>query len=136
MDVFKPGDHGSTYGGYPIAAAVGLVALDMLADGRLVRRSAELGDYLKSSLQSLKSPAIKEVRGRGLFVGIEIEKSAGTAGDLVLALLKAGVLTNKTHRNTVRMAPPFTIERDEIDQVVDRLARALAGLEAGKEAAS
>ncbi|MBT8408909.1 MAG: ornithine--oxo-acid transaminase, partial [Alphaproteobacteria bacterium] len=106
MDVFNPGDHGSTYGGNPIAAAVGLTALDMLADGRLVRRSAELGDYLKACLQGLNSPAIREVRGRGLFIGIEIDESAGTATDVVLALLKAGVLTKETHRNTVRMAPP------------------------------
>jgi len=136
MDVFNPGDHGSTYGGNPIAAAVGLTAVDMLADGRLVRRSAEQGAYLKERLQALDSPMVREVRGRGLFIGIEIEKSAGTATDVVLALLKERVLTKETHRNTVRMAPPFTIERDEIDQVVDRLARALAGLEAGKEAAS
>ncbi len=128
MDVFNPGDHGSTYGGNPIAAAVGLTALDMLADGRLVRRSAELGDHLKARLQGLNSPAIREVRGRGLFIGIEIERSAGTATDVVLALLKAGVLTKETHRNTVRMAPPFTIERDEVDQVIERLAQALETL--------
>jgi len=136
MAVFNPGDHGSTYGGYPIAAAVGLTALDLLADGRLVRRSAEHGAYLKERLQALDSKAIREVRGRGLFIGIEIEQSAGTAADVVLALLKTGVLTKETHRNTVRMAPPFTIERDEIDQVVERLAQALETLEPGKETPS
>jgi ornithine--oxo-acid transaminase len=136
MDVFNPGDHGSTYGGNPIAAAVGLTALDMLADGRLVRRSAELGDHLKARLQGLNSPAIREVRGRGLFIGIEIEKSAGTATDVVLALLKAGVLTKETHRNTVRMAPPFTIERDEVDLVIERLTQALETLGSKKGTAS
>jgi len=136
MDVFNPGDHGSTYGGNPIAAAVGLTALDMLADGRLVRRSAELGDHLKARLQGLNSPAIREVRGRGLFIGIEIEKSAGTATEVVLALLKAGVLTKETHRNTVRMAPPFTIERDEVDQVIEHLTQALETLGSKKGTAS
>ncbi|MCZ6497077.1 MAG: ornithine--oxo-acid transaminase [Alphaproteobacteria bacterium] len=125
MGVFNPGDHGSTYGGNPIAAAVGLAALDLLVEDRLVERAADLGDYLLARLNALDSPAIAEVRGRGLFVGIEIHERAASALDVVEALMGAGVLTKETHRNTVRLAPPFVIEKAEIDEAVDCLAEVL-----------
>jgi ornithine--oxo-acid transaminase len=125
MGVFSPGDHGSTYGGNPIAAAVGLAALDLLVEDRLVERAAELGDYLLARLKGLESPAIREVRGRGLFAGIEIDEGAASAIDVVEALMGAGVLTKETHRNTVRLAPPFVIEKAEIDEAVDCLAEVL-----------
>lgn len=125
MGVFNPGDHGSTYGGYPIAAAVGLAALDLLVEEHLVERARELGEYLLARLRALDSPAIREVRGRGLFAGIEIEEEAASAEKVVEALMAAGVLTKETHRNTVRMAPPFVIEKQEIDEAVDRLAGVL-----------
>ncbi len=125
MGVFDPGDHGSTYGGNPIAAAVGLAALDLLVEDRLVERAAELGDYLLARLKGLGSPAIREVRGRGLFAGIEIDEGAASAIDVVEALMGAGVLTKETHRNTVRLAPPFVIEKAEIDEAVDCLAEVL-----------
>ena len=125
MGVFEPGDHGSTYGGNPIAAAVGLAALDLLVEDRLVERAAELGDYLLARLKGLESPAIAEVRGRGLFAGIEIDEGAASAIDVVEALMGAGVLTKETHRNTVRLAPPFVIEKAEIDEAVDCLAEVL-----------
>ena len=125
MGVFDPGDHGSTYGGNPIAAAVGLAALDLLVEDRLVERAAELGDYLLARLKGLESPAIAEVRGRGLFAGIEIDEGAASAIDVVEALMGAGVLTKETHRNTVRLAPPFVIEKAEIDEAVDCLAEVL-----------
>jgi ornithine--oxo-acid transaminase len=134
MGVFNPGDHGSTYGGYPIGAAVGLAALDLLVEDRLVERSAELGEYFLTRLRALDSPAIREVRGRGLFIGIEIEKKAARAIEVVEALMRAGVLTKETHRNTVRMAPPFVIEKDEIDQAVDRLAEVLDTITAASSA--
>jgi ornithine--oxo-acid transaminase len=125
MGVFNPGDHGSTYGGNPIAAAVGLAALDLLVEDQLVARAAELGEYLLARLNALDSPAIREVRGRGLFAGIEIDEQAASAPDVVEALMAAGVLTKETHRNTVRMAPPLVIEKNEIDEAVDRLAEVL-----------
>ena len=125
MGVFDPGDHGSTYGGNPIAAAVGLAALDLLVEDRLVERAAELGDYLLARLKGLESPAIAEVRGRGLFAGIEIDEGAANAIEVVEALMGAGVLTKETHRNTVRLAPPFVIEKAEIDEAVDCLAEVL-----------
>ncbi len=125
MGVFNSGDHGSTYGGNPIAAAVGLAALDLLVEDRLVERAADLGEHLLARLNALDSPAIAEVRGRGLFVGIEIHERAASALDVVEALMGAGVLTKETHRNTVRLAPPFVIEKAEIDEAVDCLAEVL-----------
>ncbi len=130
MAVFNPGDHGSTYGGSPIAAAVGLAALDLLVEDQLVERARELGEYLLARLRALSSPAIREIRGRGLFAGIEIDEGAASAIEVVEGLLRAGVLTKETHRNTVRMAPPFVIEKNEIDQAVDCLAGVLDGITA------
>jgi ornithine--oxo-acid transaminase len=136
MGVFNPGDHGSTYGGYPIAAAVGLAALNLLVEDHLIERSAELGEYLLARLRGLGSPAIREVRGRGLFAGIEIAEEAARADQVVEALMRAGVLTKETHRNTVRMAPPFVIEKHEIDEAVDVLAGILDDITAAALAPS
>ena len=130
MGVFNPGDHGSTYGGNPIAAAVGLAALDLLIEDDLVERARDLGDYMLGRLNGIDSPAIREVRGRGLFAGIEIDPAAAKAIEVVEALLHAGVLTKETHRNTVRMAPPFVIEKSEIDEAVERLAEVLEAIAA------
>jgi ornithine--oxo-acid transaminase len=125
MNVFEPGDHGSTFGGNPIAAAVGLAALDTLVDERLVERAASLGAYMLSRLSAIKNPLVREVRGRGLFAGIELDATKIRAELVVERLLRAGILTRDTHRNTIRMAPPFIIERAEIDWAVDQIKRVL-----------
>jgi ornithine--oxo-acid transaminase len=125
MSVFEPGDHGSTFGGNPIAAAVGLAALDTLVEERLVERSASLGAHMLSRLSAIKNPLIREVRGRGLFAGIELDASKIEAGLVVERLLHAGILTRDTHRNTIRMAPPFVIEQAEIDWAADRIEQVL-----------
>jgi ornithine--oxo-acid transaminase len=125
MNVFEPGDHGSTFGGNPIAAAVGLAALDALVEERLVERSASLGTHMLSRLSAIKNPLIREVRGRGLFAGIELDASKIEAGLVVERLLHAGILTRDTHRNTIRMAPPFVIEQEEIDWAADRIEQVL-----------
>jgi len=125
MSVFEPGDHGSTFGGNPIAAAVGLAALDTLVEGRLVQRSASLGAHMLSRLSAIKNPLIREVRGRGLFAGIELDATKIRAGSVVERLLHAGILTRDTHRNTIRMAPPFVIEPAEIDWAVDQIEHVL-----------
>jgi ornithine--oxo-acid transaminase len=125
MSVFEPGDHGSTFGGNPIAAAVGLAALDALVEERLVERSASLGAHMLSRLSAIKNPLIREVRGRGLFAGIELDASKIEAGLVVERLLHAGILTRDTHRNTIRMAPPFVIEQAEIDWAADRIEQVL-----------
>jgi ornithine--oxo-acid transaminase len=125
MEVFEPGDHGSTFGGNPIAAAVGLAALDTLIEERLVERVALLGRHLLSRLAAIKNPLVREVRGRGLFAGIELDASKIRAEVMAERLLRAGILTKHTHRNSIRMAPPFVIEKSEIDWAVDRIEQVL-----------
>jgi ornithine--oxo-acid transaminase len=126
MEVFTPGDHGSTFGGNPIAAAVGLAALDVLIENGLAERAAVLGQRLLARLGSINNPLIREVRGRGLLAGVELDAARVSAGHVAERLLQHGVLTKDTHRNTLRFAPPFIIEATEIDLAVDRLAEALA----------
>jgi ornithine--oxo-acid transaminase len=125
MDVFTPGDHGSTFGGNPLAAAVGLAALDLLVEERLIERSATLGAKLLAHMRALRSPLIREVRGRGLFVGIELDARA-RAADVVLRLSERGVLTRETHRNTIRLAPPLVIAQSDLDHAIDVLAGVFA----------
>jgi ornithine--oxo-acid transaminase len=125
MGVFAPGDHGSTFGGNPIAAAVGLAALDTLIEERLVERAAMLGPRLLSRLATINNPLVREVRGRGLFAGVEVDATKVQAGIVAERLLRAGVLTKDTHRNTIRFAPPFIINEAEIDWAVDRVAEVL-----------
>ena len=125
MDVFAPGDHGSTFGGNPIAAAVGLAALDTLVGEGLIDRAATVGAHLLARLNAIKNPLVREVRGRGLFAGVELDATQVTAHDVVLRLLEAGVLTKDTHRNTIRFAPPLIIEEADIDWAVERLEEVL-----------
>jgi ornithine--oxo-acid transaminase len=125
MRVFTPGDHGSTFGGNPIAAAVGLAALDTLVDERLAERAAVVGAHLLARLSSINNPIIREVRGRGLFAGVELHRNMADAGTVVRRLVQAGVLTKDTHRNTIRFAPPLIIDESQIDWAVERLAEVL-----------
>jgi ornithine--oxo-acid transaminase len=125
MGVFTPGDHGSTFGGNPIAAAVGLAALDTLVDERLAERAAVMGAHLLARLSSINNPIIREVRGRGLFAGVELHRNMSNAGTVVRRLVQAGVLTKDTHRNTIRFAPPLIIDESQIDWAVERLAEVL-----------
>ena len=118
MQVFTPGDHGSTFGGNPLAASVALEALNILIDDRLPERSAELGAYLLEQLQGIDSPLIREVRGRGLFIGIEIEPSLATARSVCTALMDRGLLSKETHETVVRLAPPLIISKAEIDWAI------------------
>lgn len=126
MDVFQPGDHGSTYGGNPVAAAVGRAALSVLVAEGMVENSATLGDYLLQRLRALDSPHIAEIRGRGLWIGIELKASAGGARRFCEALQQLGVLCKETHEHVIRVAPPLVISREEIDWALERLASVLA----------
>jgi ornithine--oxo-acid transaminase len=128
MDVFTPGDHGSTFGGNPIACAVGLSALDTLVDEGLIENAATLGPHLLRRLAALNSPIIREVRGMGLFVGVELDKNRAKARDACEAMLAEGILSKETRRNTVRFVPPLVITRDQLDEAIDRTARAFATL--------
>jgi ornithine--oxo-acid transaminase len=131
MQVFSPGDHGSTFGGNPLASAVALTALDVLFDEGLIARSAEQGAYLLERLCSVKSPLIREVRGKGLFIGVEVDRERITARDVVDRLLARGILSKDTHGTVVRFAPPLTIERDTLDWAVEEVRAVFVELGGG-----
>lgn len=119
LGLFRPGEHGSTFGGNPLAAAIGRAALKVLLDEKLPERSFELGQYMKDSLRTVKSDYIKEVRGRGMLIGVELTPKAGGARRFCEALEKKGLLTKETHDTVIRFAPPLVITRDQIDWVVE-----------------
>jgi ornithine--oxo-acid transaminase len=121
MQVFTPGDHGSTFGGSPLASAVGRAALQVLVDEDLVKNAAELGAYLIEQLTAIQSPHIKEVRGRGLLVGVELHDSAGGARRFCEALKDQGLLCKETHETVIRFAPPLVIRKDDIDWALERI---------------
>jgi len=125
LGVFQPGDHGSTFGGNPLACAVAREALRVLVDEDLVERSAELGEYLMARLKGIASPHIKEIRGKGLWLGIVLNAEAGGARRFCEALMEQGLLCKETHWNVIRLAPPLVISRGEIDWAVERLAEVL-----------
>jgi ornithine--oxo-acid transaminase len=125
MSVFTPGDHGSTFGGNPLAAAVGLEALAVLTEERLPERAAELGDYFMSRLTASPVPLVREVRGRGLLIGVEIDPAFATAHEVCERLLAHGVLSKDTHETVVRLAPPLIVTRRQIDTAVDALRTTL-----------
>ena len=118
MDVFHPGDHGSTFGGNPLGAAVGLASLSVILEERLPERSDELGSWFMSRLRELDSPHVKEVRGRGLMIGVEIRGESGSARPFCEALKQRGILCNDTHHHTIRIAPPLIIERDTLEEAL------------------
>ncbi len=123
MDVLKPGDHGSTFGGNPFACAIGIAVCDLLADGTVQANSAKLGDYMLGRLRAMKSPRVKTVRGRGLWAGIELHERARPFCE---KLMHEGVLCKDTHGTTIRLAPPLVITRDELDWALERIERCLA----------
>jgi ornithine--oxo-acid transaminase len=126
LGVLKPGDHGSTFGGNALSAAVGLEALSVLADERLSERAAELGKQLIEGLRALRSPLVREVRGRGLLVGVEVEPTIASAQAVCLRLLAHGILSKDTHQTVVRFAPPLVITREELDEALKAIAAAFA----------
>lgn len=128
MDVFNPGSHGSTFGGNPIAAAIGLEALTLMNDERFSERSYELGAYLRDRLSSIQSPAIREVRGKGLLIGLELDPSVVKARAVCERLKERGLLCKETHEVTVRFAPPLIISRADIDWAAEQVAAVLKSL--------
>ena len=129
MHVFRPGDHGSTFGGNPLGAAIGLEALDILVEEKLPERSAETGAYLIEKLKGIDSPLILDVRGRGLFVGIEIDSALGSARAVCEALLERGLLSKETHETVVRLAPPLIIGKAEIDWAAEQIRDVLGEMD-------
>jgi ornithine--oxo-acid transaminase len=128
LGLFQPGDHGSTFGGNPLACAVARAALSVLVEENLIERSAVQGGYLLDSLATIDSPYVKEIRGRGLFVGIELKPEAGGARRFCEALAGRGMLCKETHEHVIRLAPPLIIERPELDWAVEQLRAALTEL--------
>ncbi|MGA2855594.1 MAG: ornithine--oxo-acid transaminase [Candidatus Sulfotelmatobacter sp.] len=122
LGVFNPGDHGSTFGGNPLACAVARTALRVLLEEKLVERSAEMGTYFLNRLKTLRSPDLKEVRGRGLWIGIELHSAARPYCE---ALKDEGILCKETHDKVLRIAPPLTITREEIDWAFDRIRKVI-----------
>ena len=125
MDVFRPGDHGSTYGGNPVGAAVARAALAVLQEERLVENSARLGEYALRRLRGVPASCVREVRGRGLWIGIELHESAGGARRYCERLAEQGLLCKETHDHVIRFAPPLVISQDELDWALDRIEKVL-----------
>jgi ornithine--oxo-acid transaminase len=115
LGLFTPGEHGSTFGGNPVAAAVARAALRVLVEEKLSERSAELGEYFMEQLAEIPTPHVREVRGKGLLIGVELKPQAGGARRFCEALRQRGILAKETHENTVRFAPPLVIEKETID---------------------
>jgi ornithine--oxo-acid transaminase len=126
LGLFRPGDHGSTFGGNPLACAVGMAALDVIVDERLPEKSAEMGAYFMSRLRAMNSPHVREVRGRGLLIGVEIKAERGVARPYCEKLMDLGILAKETHDQVIRFAPPLVISRQDADWALERIARVLA----------
>ena len=127
MDVFRPGDHGSTFGGNPLGAAVGEASLQVIVDEGLAERSNRLGSWFMDRLREIDSPHVEEVRGRGLMIGVVIKESSGTARPFCEELHRLGVLAKETHHQVIRFAPPLNISEDDLDFALGHARTALAG---------
>jgi ornithine--oxo-acid transaminase len=128
LGVFQPGEHGSTFGGNPLACAIGIEVIDMLRDGTHQRASAELGTWLAGEIRNAGIPQVVEVRGRGLWIGIDLAPEAGDARTVCERLMERGVLAKDTHETTVRLAPPLVVTREDLgwalEQILDVLRTA------------
>ncbi|MBU0656259.1 MAG: ornithine--oxo-acid transaminase [Gammaproteobacteria bacterium] len=129
MDVFTPGDHGSTFGGNPLAAAVGLEALNTLVDEHLVERAAAMGHYFMRKLHRLHSPLIREIRGKGLMIGMEIDANRITGRQVCEVLAEHQILSKETHQTVIRFTPPLVIDEFQIDWAVRQISRTFRELE-------
>ncbi|EKD50954.1 MAG: hypothetical protein ACD_62C00386G0001 [uncultured bacterium] len=127
LDVFKPGEHGSTFGGNPLACAVARASLKVLVEEKLVENAAEMGAYFIKGLQSLNSPHVKEVRGRGLMMAVELKPEAGGARKYCEALQTKGLLCKETHVNTIRIAPPLVITKEDVNWALGRMESVFRG---------
>jgi ornithine--oxo-acid transaminase len=125
MDVFTPGSHGSTFGGNPLGAAVGLEALNVIVDEHLPQRAAEIGDWFMDQLRGIDSPAIEEVRGKGLLIGVVIRKEHGLARPYCEALMKHGILCKETHDQVVRFAPPLVVSEEQLREALPHIREVL-----------
>ncbi len=125
LGVFQPGDHGSTFGGNPMACAVARVAMRVLVEEGMIENAERMGEYFMTRLRDVKSPHIREIRGKGLMIGVELHSAAGGARRFCEALMARGLLCKETHKNVIRFAPPLIIMKDEIDWAMERIAAVL-----------
>jgi ornithine--oxo-acid transaminase len=125
MSVFTPGNHGSTFGGNPLACAVGKAAVAVIVEEKLPENSYKTGEYLRGELAKLNSPHVAEIRGKGLLVGVEIRKESGPARQFCEKLMELGVLAKETHGTVIRFAPPLIITKQELDWALERIAQVL-----------
>lgn len=125
MDVFNPGDHGSTFGGNPLGAAVGSASLGVIVEEDLVRRAHDLGAWFMDRLRTIESPHVEQVRGRGLMIGVVIREASGTARPFCEALMAHGILAKETHRQVIRFAPPLVIDRETLEDALEPIAEVL-----------
>tara|TARA_B100000513_G_scaffold159811_1_gene77156 strand:+ start:546 stop:1793 length:1248 start_codon:yes stop_codon:yes gene_type:complete len=123
MDHFKPGSHGSTFGGNPLASKVASKAIDLLFEDKLIENSKNMGEYFLSKLRQIDSKIIKEVRGKGLWIGVELNESEVNAKDLCLMLLNEGLLCKETHKTVIRFAPPLMISKKDLDWAIDKITK-------------
>jgi ornithine--oxo-acid transaminase len=128
LGLFKPGDHGSTFGGNPLGCAVARAALKVLVDEKLAERSAAQGGHLLDNLAAIDSPYVRDVRGRGLFVGVELKPEAGGARRFCEELARRGMLCKETHQHVIRLAPPLVIDRPELNWAIDQVRAVLTEL--------
>jgi ornithine--oxo-acid transaminase len=126
LGVLKPGQHGSTFGGNPLACAVARAALKVLTEEGMIENAAEMGDYFMEGLRSIRSNIVHDVRGRGLMMAVELEPEAGGARQYCYALKEQGLLAKDTHDHTIRLAPPLVITREQVDWAVERIEKVLA----------
>lgn len=125
MDVFNPGDHGSTFGGNPLGAAVGSASLGVIVEEDLVRRAHELGAWFMDRLSTIESPHIEQVRGRGLMIGVVIREASGTARPFCEALMAHGILAKETHHQVIRFAPPLVIDSETLEDALEPIGEVL-----------
>ncbi len=126
LGVFQPGDHGSTFGGNPLACAVARTALRVLVEEGMIENAARQGEYLMGCLERIESPYIKEVRGKGLLIGVELHPEAGGARKYCEALMARGLLCKETHQHVIRIAPPLVIKREEVDWAMEQFEAVLS----------
>ncbi len=125
LGLFLPGEHGSTFGGSPLAAAVAVAALEVLDEEHLADRATELGNYFMSKLREIEAPMVKEIRGRGLLIGVELRPEAGGARRYCEMLQEVGILAKETHDHVIRFAPPLIIEKETLDWAIEVIADVL-----------
>ena len=128
MQHFNPGSHGSTFGGNPLASKVAAKAIDLLFEDKLIENSKKMGNYFLSKLRQIDSKVIKEVRGKGLWIGMELNKSDINAKDLCLMLLNEGLLCKETHKTVIRFAPPLMISKKDLDWAIDKITKVIRAI--------